>query len=147
MSKYPKPRKWIPKNKDKYMGNWENIISRSSWELKIFKWMDENPNVTEWHSEECVIPYMSPVDNKYHRYFPDVFARIKGADGRIKAYLIEIKPYAQTIEPKVKSRITKQYINEVCTWAVNQSKWKAAKLYCLDRNWTFMTLTEKDVNF
>ena len=147
MSKYPKPKKWTPKNKEKYIGDWENIISRSSWELKIFKWMDENPNVTESQSEDCVLPYMSPDDNKYHRYFPDVFARIKGSDGRRKAYLIEIKPYAQTIEPKVKSRITKQYIKEVCTYGVNSAKWKAAKLYCLDRKWEFMILTEKDVNF
>lgn len=147
MSKYPKPKRWIPKNKEKYLGDWENITARSSWEIKIFNWMDNNQNVIEWHSEECVIPYKSPVDNKFHRYFPDVFARIKGSDGRIKAYLIEIKPYAQTIEPQIKTRITKRYINEVCTYAVNQAKWRAAKNYCLDRNWQFMTLTEKDVNF
>jgi len=147
MKKYPKPRKWVPKNREKYTGNWENIIARSSWELKTFNWMDNNPNVVEWHSEELVIPYKSPVDGKYHRYFPDIFARMKGSDGRIKTYLIEIKPYAQTLEPKLKSRITKQYINEVCTYGVNQAKWKAAREYCSDRKWNFMTLTEKDVNF
>jgi hypothetical protein len=145
--RYPKPRKFIPKNKKKYLGDWDNICARSSWEYKCFKWMDDNPNVLEWHSEECVIPYKSPVDGKYHRYFPDIFARMKNSDGRVRAYLIEIKPYAQTIEPKVKSKITKQYITEVCTWGINQAKWKAAKQYCMERNWHFLTLTEKDVNF
>lgn len=145
MSKYPKPRKWTPKNKQKYSGNWENIVARSSWEIKCFNWMDTNPNVIEWHSEECVIPYRSPVDGKLHRYFPDIFARMKSADGRIKTYLIEIKPYYQTIAPQIKTRITKQYINEVCTYGVNTAKWKAAREFCLDRRWEFRILTEKDL--
>jgi hypothetical protein len=59
--------------------------------------------------------------------------------------LIEIKPYNQSIEPKVKTRITKQYITEVCTYAINQAKWKAAREFCLDRQWEFKVLTEKDL--
>jgi hypothetical protein len=135
-----------PKNPNKYRGNVDNIFYRSSWEWRVFKWMDDNPGVIEWASEECVIPYKSPVDNKYHRYFPDIWAKILGVDGRTKTYLIEIKPEAQANEPKIKKRITKQYINEVCTYAVNQAKWKAAREFCLDRNWEFKVLTEKDLN-
>jgi hypothetical protein len=145
MSRYPKPRKWVPKNKTKYKGDWDNIISRSSWELRVFKWMDDNPSVLEWASEECVIPYKSPVDNKLHRYFPDVWAKVKGVDGRIKTYLLEIKPEYQANAPEVKKRITKQYITEVCTYAINQAKWKAAREYCMDRKWEFKVLTEKDL--
>ena len=46
------------------------------------------------------------------------------------------------IEPVKKKRITKQYINEVTTWGVNQAKWKAAEEFCLDRGWQFMLMTE-----
>lgn len=133
------------KNPGKYRGNAENIVYRSSWELRVFKWMDDNPNILEWASEECVIPYKSPVDNKYHRYFPDIWARIQGVDGRTKTYLIEIKPHNQSVEPAIKKKITKQYITEVCTYAINQAKWKAAREYCLDRNWEFKVLTEKEL--
>ena len=135
--RYPKPIKFTPKNPNKYRGDYSNIISRSSWELRVFKWLDNNPSVLEWNSEEIVIPYLSPVDNKFHRYFPDVWVKIKGSDNRIKTYLIEIKPEYQIQEPEVKKRITKQYITEVCTYAINQAKWKAAREYCLDRKWEF----------
>lgn len=136
---------YVPKNPSKYRGNASNIVYRSSWELRVFKWMDDNPSVLEWASEECVIPYKSPVDHKLHRYFPDIWAKVKGMDGRTKTYLIEIKPEAQANEPKVKKKITKQYITEVCTYAINSAKWKAAKLYCIERGWEFKILTEKDL--
>lgn len=134
-----------PKNPSKYKGNANNIVYRSSWELRVFKWMDDNPSVLEWASEECVIPYKSPVDQKLHRYFPDIWAKVKGADGRIKTYLLEIKPEYQANAPEVKKRITKQYITEVCTYAINSAKWKAAREYCMERKWEFKILTEKDL--
>ena len=136
---------YTTKNPTKYKGNVTNIVYRSSWELRVFKYLDDNPNVLEWSSEEYIIPYKSPVDGKFHRYFPDIWARMQGVDGRTKTYLIEIKPEAQSIEPKVQKKITKKYITEVCTYAINQAKWKAAKEYCLDRNWEFKVLTEKDL--
>lgn len=133
------------KNRSKYKGDADNVVYRSSWELRVFKWLDDDPSVIEWSSEEIVIPYVSPVDKKYHRYFPDIYARMRTSDGRTKSYLIEIKPFKQANEPEVKKKITKQYVTEVCTYAINQAKWKAAKQYCLDRKWEFKVLTEKDL--
>jgi hypothetical protein len=46
------------------------------------------------------------------------------------------------MEPEKKKRVTKQYIQEVVTWGVNQAKWKAATEYCLDRGWEFKLITE-----
>jgi hypothetical protein len=57
--------------------------------------------------------------------------------------LLEVKPKIQTKPPDVQKRKTKRYINEVVTWGVNQSKWKAAEEYCLDRGWEFKILTEE----
>jgi hypothetical protein len=59
--------------------------------------------------------------------------------------IIEVKPKKQTQPPKVQKRVTKQYINEVVTWGVNESKWKAATEFCLDRGWHFKILTEDDL--
>jgi hypothetical protein len=102
--------------------------------------LDKNINVLEWSSEEVVIPYLSPVDNRYHRYFPDFFVRTK-----TDALLLEVKPHAQSIEPTKRSKVTKKYLQEVMTYGVNQAKWKAAEEYCLDRKWKFRVITEKDL--
>lgn len=134
-----------PKNPKKYVGDHTNIVYRSSWECKVMTWLDTNPSIISWASEELIIPYISPVDNRYHRYFPDFLVKVQGKDGVTRTMIIEIKPKRQTKEPVKKKRVTKQYINEVTTWGVNQAKWKAAEEYALDRGWQFKVLTEDDL--
>jgi hypothetical protein len=145
MSKYLQG-KYIVKNKEKYLGDYKNVIYRSSWELKFLAWCDNTDNVVGFSSEEIIVPYKSPIDNRFHRYFVDCFAKIKTKEGGIKSYLIEIKPKKQTKPPEIKKRVTKQYITEVTTWAVNEAKWKAATEFCADRGWEFKILTEDDLN-
>ena len=137
--------KFSPKNPKKYNGDPTNIIFRSSWERKLFIWLDENENIIEWSSEELAIPYISPMDNRRHRYFPDVICKAKYPDNTTKTIMIEVKPLIQTKEPKKQSKKTKRYITEVTTWAVNQQKWKTAQEYCLDRGWDFRIITEKEI--
>lgn len=133
---------FTPQNPQKYMGDPTNIIYRSSWECRVMDWLDKNKDVVAWASEEIQIPYLSPVDSRWHRYFPDFLVRIKTKDGKLRTMILEIKPAKQARPPEVKKRVTKQYINEVATWGVNQAKWKAAQEYCLDRGWEFRVLTE-----
>ena len=138
--------RFYPKNKQKYKGDVNNIIYRSLWERKFMNYCDTTDAVIEWQSEEFCIPYLSPVDNKIHRYFPDFLMKIKESTGDVKTYLIEIKPKKQTVEPdKNPKRKTKRWITEICTWNVNQAKWKAAEEYCKDRMWEFKILTEKEL--
>jgi len=139
----PQPIRWKPKNPQKYLGDYNNIWARSSWEVRVMNWFDRNPDIIEWGSEELVIPYISPVDGRPHRYFPDFFVKVKTKDGKTKTMVIEVKPDRETKEPKQRQRITKQYIDEVVTYGVNQAKWKYAEEYCLDRGWEFKVLTEK----
>jgi hypothetical protein len=135
--------RFTPKNPQKYIGDYNNIIYRSSWECKVMDWLDRNDNVISWASEELTIPYKSPADNRFHRYFPDFLVKVKTKDGKFKTILIEVKPKRQTLPPEQKKRITKQYVNEVVTYGVNQAKWKAAEEYCLDRGWEFRVMTEE----
>lgn len=107
--------------------------------------LDDNPNVVGWSNEEIVIPYLSPVDNKIHRYFPDFFVRIKNREGIIESLIIEVKPKKQSVPPKHPGRVTKRYITEVMTWGVNEAKWKAATEYCKDRKWKFIVVTEDNL--
>ena len=134
-----------PQNPAKYNGDPTNIIYRSSWEFKLMRFLDGHPDVVSWGSEELAIPYRSPIDGKIHRYFPDFIVKKKDKDGNTSTVIIEVKPRAQTLEPKVQKKVTKRYINEVTTWGVNQAKWKAAESYCLDRKWKFQLMTEKEL--
>ena len=57
--------------------------------------------------------------------------------------MLEVKPKKQAKAPEPKKRVTKQYIQEVATYGVNQAKWKAATEYCMDRGWEFKVITEE----
>jgi hypothetical protein len=107
--------------------------------------LDDDPNVIEWSNEEIIIPYLSPIDGRWHRYFPDFFVRVKNRHGVQEAMILEVKPLKQAVPPQVKKRITRQYIQEVATYGINEAKWKAATEYCKDRNWSFKVITEKDL--
>jgi hypothetical protein len=132
--------KYQVKNPEKYKGNPNNVVFRSSWELRFFNWCDKNPDILQWSSEEIVIPYKSPLDGRWHRYFPDVWMKTS-----TDTYLIEIKPFKETQEPKKKTRVTQKYLYEVKTWGINSSKWKAAQEFCNDRKWKFKIITEKEL--
>jgi len=137
--------KYQPSYPKKYKGDSSNIIYRSLWERKFMVYCDMNENILEWGSEEVVVPYRSPIDNRYHRYFPDFYIKYKDKGGKIKKSLIEIKPLKQTMEPKVQKRKTKGYIYEVVEYAKNQAKWEAAREWCLDRGYEFKVLTENEL--
>ena len=136
--------KFKPTNPEKYAGDTSNIIYRSLWELKAMKYFDNNPNVLRWSSEELIIPYESPVDNKQHRYFPDFLIQVKKRDSVIETYLIEVKPAAQTHKPEQKKK-TRRFLRESITYSVNQAKWKAADIFCQKNGWKFIILTEYEL--
>jgi hypothetical protein len=131
-----------PTYPDKYLGNAQNIIYRSSWEFRFFRYCDLTPGVIKWASEEFNIPYVSPVDGVPHRYFPDVYMQVRAADGSLKHWVVEIKPKAQTLPPKQPRRKSNKFLTEMATYAINQAKWTAASAYCQKRGWQFLVLTE-----
>jgi hypothetical protein len=133
-----------PKNPNKYAGDSSNIVYRSLWELKVMKYLDENSNVIHWASEELVIPYVSPVDNRVHRYFPDFVVKVLNKEGKETTMVLEVKPEKQT-RPPTQKRKTKQYLQESIAYAINEAKWQAAILFCKEHGWQFKIITEKDL--
>ena len=87
-------------NPHKYKGDPSNIIYRSSWEKRLMMFFDKDPKILEWSSEEFIIWYKNPNDNKMHRYFPDFWVKKINSKGEIDQALIEVKPKSQTIPPK-----------------------------------------------
>ena len=131
-----------PKHPKKYIGDASNIICRSNWEREFCNYCDSNKNIVTWASEEFCIPYISPLDNKRHRYYPDFLIQVKEADGKLKKYVIEIKPKKQTRKPKAPLRMTRTYKNALITYERNRRKWSTAYAWCHKRNMKFLILTE-----
>ena len=100
---------------EKYIGDVDNVTYRSLWERNVMRWLDSNPDVVEWGSEEVTNPYEHPVRGGNAKYYPDFI--VKWTNGQIK--LIEVKPYNQTQTPKQPSRQTQKYIKEVMTYAAH----------------------------
>ena len=138
--------KYYPSFPRKYKGDPTNIIYRSLWERKFMVYCDKNAKILEWGSEEIALQYISPHDSRVHRYFTDFYIKVQENTGKIKRYLIEVKPLKQTVKPKKPKRQTKGYIREAFEYARNQAKWKAAKEYCADRMWEFKVITEKELD-
>lgn len=129
--------RFIPSNPSKYIGNVNKIIFRSSWELHFFKWLDANDSVLKYGSEELSIPYISPLDGRVHRYFPDLIILYKHKDGSIRKEIIEIKPFKETVPTPKMSERDKQVL------AVNMAKWQAAGEFANMYGATFRVVTEK----
>ena len=137
--------KYYPSYPRKYKGDPTNIIYRSLWERKFMVYCDKNESILEWASEEIAIPYRSPIDNRVHKYFPDFYMKVKERGGKVKRYVIEVKPAKQTKPPVKPKRQTKGYIREAYEYAKNQAKWKMAREFCADRQWEFKVVTEKEL--
>ena len=147
----PRPYKYKVKNPHKYSGDLNNVIIRSSWERKLIEFLDNNDDVIAFGSEHdrTVIPYISPIDNAYHRYYPDFIVTVKGSNGKNKTMLIEVKPYKETQPPRMgKAKTAKSrrnFRNAKKTYVVNMAKWKAARAWCKQYSVEFMIFTEYEL--
>ena len=129
-------------NPDKYLGDVNKITYRSSWEFKFMRWLDKNPKILKWSSEPFPITYISPVDKKTHKYWPDFFI-IKDRDGAEERVLIEIKPKIQSFKPIKGKKQKRTFIKENIRYAINQAKWNAATTFCFNKGWKFQVLNEE----
>lgn len=129
-----------PIHPEKYIGDITKIRFMSSWELSFHKFLDNNPNVLKWSSENIVIPYVKPTDGKVHRYYPDYWVEYKDKEGTICREVIEVKPKAQTARSK--KRNPKQKLVEDITYAINVAKWTQAQKWCDERGLKFRIITE-----
>lgn len=134
-----------PKNPQKYIGDLNEIIFRSSWERHFFEFCDNTSSVIRWSSEPFPIKYFDESSLKTRRYFPDAYVEIADSSGIIKKYLVEIKPYKQTQPPKEGRKKTQTYLNECKTHLKNKSKWKFAEEFCRQNDMEFMLITEKEL--
>lgn len=133
-------------NPDKYIGK-SKPIYRSSYELEFFTWADKRENVISWGSETVVVPYFNPIKQRQARYYVDVIVTYKNKNGDVITELIEIKPMAQCIRPKMRGgkRAEQTFLTETIAWDTNNAKWAAAEKYARERGWIFRIITEESL--
>lgn len=138
-------KRFTPKHPDKYMGDANNVIIRSSWELRVFQFCDSNPNVLRWGSEEIAIPYMKPFPGGYKpaNYFPDLYVEYVDRDDNLIKELIEVKPEKFTKASRARNATTKAFEN--MQYVVNMAKFTAANNWCQKNNIKFSVLSEKSI--
>ena len=102
--------KYKVKNIAKYKSNHKEVVYRSSWERAVFRFLDGNDGVSEWSSEEYVIPYRCSTDKRVHRYFVDIYFK----DSQGQKWLVEIKPKKQTVPPPKPKRKEAHKLNKHC---------------------------------
>lgn len=135
---------FIPMHPEKYKGT-KPIIYRSSYELKMMRYLDNNNNVIQWGSETQVIPYKSPFDGKIHRYFVDFYAFYK-INNKIYKFLIEVKPYKKLFKPeKTSHKKQSTLLREQHEYVINKIKFEAATQWAKKKGYDFKIITEKEL--
>jgi len=133
----------------KYLGDPTCIWFRSSWEYKLYFFLDNNPRVLHWNVEGITIPYEIMENERWTtcRYHPDAYAEIQKLDGTITKTVIEIKPYKETIPPESPKRNTAKSLENheyrMKMYIRNLAKWKAAKKHCDKIGVDFVLMTER----
>lgn len=147
-------------NPGKYKGS-KAPKYKSSFEERIFWWCDVNENIIEWSYEAYPIQYIfegdrtwtdyekSLADRISHRYYPDIFIKVKDNQDKFINYILEIKPYSQTVKPVEPKKKTKKalakYENALTEFLKNAKKWEAAEKFSKERGMVFKVLTERNL--
>ena len=150
-SRYKK-KLYIPINENKYIFSKHNLgaqdtkypLMRSSWEYKFATYCDISPSIIKWSSEPFDIKYTNPIDNKEHRYYIDFYIEVKTNSDNIEKFLVEIKPFKETVKPSTKLSEA-NYKKALETYITNLSKWEAAKKFASKNNMKFIILTEYEL--
>lgn len=137
------------KNPSKYINIREQIIYRSSYELKFCGLCDDNPKIIRWQSEPFNIAYFDPILKKNRQYYPDYLIVTENLEC-INKIVIEIKPLTFLTKPTYPKKVTaqslKNYNFRMRVFITNMAKFQAAKAYCEARGMTYSFLTDQFFN-
>lgn len=137
-------------NKDKYLGDLNKVIFRSSYEETLFKELDLDPAVLYWVAEppELKIRYWNPVKLRWAFYFPDVMCVKRHGDRQVKC-LIEIKPKSKLklpVRPKTNDqKKLASFQKKMADYMVIDAKRKSAVEFCKQKGMLYVFITEDTV--
>ena len=67
---------------------YHTIRTTALWEMIFMVSCDQSDKIIEWGCEEVIIPYISLLDGRMHRYFPDFHIKVKQSNGKLKNVII-----------------------------------------------------------
>lgn len=151
-------------NREKYVGNPELIVYRSSWEFSFCKWCDFSPSILRWGSEPLRIPYYDRVSkleeckklnldpnnpkNWITKFYNvDFWIEVKKADETIEKWFIEIKPAHKLRKPSLPKndaplKDIKKFNNAVKEYLINEAKFAAMNEWAIRHGSKFYIFTE-----
>lgn len=123
--------------------------ARSSYESRMFKWLDTNKNVLSWGSEVIQLDYINRNDKQLHKYWVDVYMVMKHSDGLVRKHIVEIKPKKKTLPPKPPKKKSRKamfnYEMAMAEFVQNKSKWDAAIKWADSNGFVFSVVTEEEL--
>ncbi len=148
---------FTPNNKDKVvkLNSQGGLYYRSGLEQKMMIYLDNNEKIINWGAEHLKIPYTktewSSDKQEYvvtsHTYYPDFYYELQRSDGSISRVVAEVKPYSETIEPKISAKPTSKQLKNaeyaIKMYNKNLSKWTYMIEYCQRKGFEFIIITEK----
>ncbi len=149
--------------KEKYIGDPNLVVYRSSWEMAFCKWCDYAPSVLRWSSEPIKIPYYDRVSKlneckklgldpnnprnwQVRNYHTDFWVEIDKGDV-VEKWFIEIKPKNKLKKPipphkDSKLKLIKRFNIEAKEYLINEAKFAALKEWATRHNTKFYIFTE-----
>ena len=148
---------YVPKDKSKVikLNTQGGLFYRSGLEQKMMVYLDNNSNIIFWGAEHLRIPYVKTewVSEKQefvtseHSYYPDFYYELKKSDSTISKVVAEVKPHAETLEPKLATNPTSKQLKNfeyaLKMYNKNLSKWKYMIEYCQRKGFEFIIITEQ----
>lgn len=132
---------------EKYIGNPNLIIYRSSWELAFCRWCDVSPSILRWSSEPIKIPYYDRVSKLdeckklgldpnnprnwvVKNYNTDFWIEIDKSGQRPEKWFVEVKPKDKLKKPippqgKITLKEQKRFNKLAKEYLINEAKFAA----------------------
>ena len=152
-------------NVNKYIGDPNLVIYRSSWEYSFCRWCDYSPSIIRWGSEPMHIPYydrvskleeckkygLDPNDPKnwvIKNYHTDFWIEIDKGNEKSERIFIDIKPAIKLKKPippnyNASLKEQKKFVIDSKEYLINEAKFAAMSAYAEKNNMKFFIFTEE----
>lgn len=133
---------------EKFIGDYSEKVGvpyRSGLEYRFIKTIDSSEVCIRWTYEHdaFIIPYMSPIDHRQHRYYPDFYVEVRLYNGETKRYLVEVKAQKDTQKPDPKKfKDRSSYAYQLRQSLLVEVKRRAAENWCKQHGLQYLFVTE-----
>lgn len=150
-------------NIDKYVGDHNLVVYRSSWEFSFCKWCDFSPSIRRWSSEPIRIPYYDRVSkleeckklgldpnnprNWVKKFYNTDFWVEVDKGGEVEKWFIEVKPKHKLKKPipppsNAPLKDIKRFNMHAKEYLINEAKFAALNEWANKNNCKFYVFTE-----